>query len=62
MKQMDRVTKELAFDLPAREVDEVLNAPKEEVFMAGPEQRERESERGEGRDGPLESILEFAGF
>nr|AAK28402.1 7S globulin [Elaeis guineensis] len=62
LKQMDRVTKELAFDLPEREVDEVLNAPREEVFMAGPEERGRERERGEGRDGPLESILEFAGF
>ncbi|XP_038982035.1 vicilin Car i 2.0101-like [Phoenix dactylifera] len=62
LKQMDRMTKELAFDQPAREVDEVLNAPREEVFMAGPQERERESEGGEGRDGPLESILEFAGF
>lgn len=59
---MDRVTKEMAFNLPAREVDEVLNAQTEEVFMAGPEERGQESKRGEGRDGPLQSILEFAGF
>lgn len=59
LRQMDRVTKELAFDQPAREVDEVLNAAREEVFMAGPEERGQESERGEGQDGPLESILEL---
>nr|XP_010911186.2 63 kDa globulin-like protein [Elaeis guineensis] len=54
LKQMDRVTKELSFDQPAREVDEVLNAPREEVFMEGPKESEQERERGEGRDGPLE--------
>ncbi|KRY98209.1 Globulin-1 S allele [Trichinella pseudospiralis] len=54
LKQMDRVTKELSFDQPAREVDEVLNAPREEVFLEGPKEREQEREKGEGRDGPLE--------
>lgn len=53
-KQMDRVTKELSFDQPASEVDEVLNASREEVFMEGPKERELETGKGEGRDGPLE--------
>ena len=53
MKQLDREAKELSFDMPAREVDEVLNAQGEQIIVAGPEERER-------RERPLLPMLEIA--
>ncbi|KAG6469313.1 hypothetical protein ZIOFF_074022 [Zingiber officinale] len=38
--QMGRVAKELAFDMPEKEVDEVLQSQKEQIIVAGPEERE----------------------
>ncbi|XP_018682500.2 vicilin Cor a 11.0101-like [Musa acuminata AAA Group] len=53
LKQLDREAKELSFDMPAREVDEVLNAQGEQIIVAGPEERER-------RERPLLPMLEIA--
>jgi hypothetical protein len=36
LKQMEREAKELAFDTPATEVDQLLNAQSESVFLPGP--------------------------
>lgn len=47
--QMEKVAKELTFDMPEREVDEVLQAQNEKIIVAGPEEREG----GRGRDLPL---------
>lgn len=42
-KQLEREAKELAFGVPAREVDEVFNSQQEEYFFRGPRQQ------GQGR-------------
>nr|CAD1819781.1 unnamed protein product [Ananas comosus var. bracteatus] len=39
LKKMEKEAKELAFDVAAREVDEVFNAQQESVFFPGPNQR-----------------------
>ncbi|PKA64970.1 Globulin-1 S allele [Apostasia shenzhenica] len=65
LNEMEAEAKELAFGVPARVVDEILQAQRDEVFLAGPEERRHERTRDDGgRSGrPLESILEFpAGF
>lgn len=36
---MEKEAKELAFDVAAREVDEVFNAQRESAFFPGPKQR-----------------------
>ncbi|CAL9122740.1 unnamed protein product [Musa textilis] len=53
LKQLDREAKELSFDMPAREVEEVLNAQGEQIIVAGPEERER-------RERPLLPMLAIA--
>ncbi|CAL9166695.1 unnamed protein product [Musa hybrid cultivar] len=57
LNRLDREAKELAFGVPAEEVDEVLHAQPESVFVPGPERR-REAERG--RQPSLESPLSFS--
>lgn len=52
-KQMEREAKELAFDMPAREVDEVLQAQSDQIILAGPEEREGGGGGGRRRDMPL---------
>ncbi|WOK91459.1 cupincin-like [Canna indica] len=51
---MDRAAKELAFGMPAREVDEVFQEQKEQVIVAGPEERDH------GRRRPVLPMLDFA--
>ncbi|WVZ60024.1 hypothetical protein U9M48_010097 [Paspalum notatum var. saurae] len=54
LKKLDRAAKELAFAArSAKEVDEVLDAQRDQGFLAGPEEREREQEEEEreGRRG-----------
>ncbi|WOL15278.1 cupincin-like [Canna indica] len=59
LSRMDRVAKQLAFGgVRVEEVDEVLNAQREQVFLPGPERR-REEERG-GRRASRESLLSSA--
>ncbi|XP_020086179.1 cupincin-like [Ananas comosus] len=65
LNKMEREAKELSFDASAREVDEVFNAQKEEVLLAGPEEWQRGGRGGKseygGRD--MASIVEVvAGF
>ncbi|WOK91456.1 hypothetical protein Cni_G00147 [Canna indica] len=50
---MDRAAKELAFGMPAREVDEVFQEQKEQVIVAGPEERDH------GRRRPVLPMLDF---
>ncbi|XP_042441652.1 vicilin Car i 2.0101-like isoform X1 [Zingiber officinale] len=53
-KQMEREAKELAFDVPAREVDEVLQAQSDQIIIAGPEERQGGGDgSGRRRDIPL---------
>jgi len=49
---LDREAKELSFNLPAEEVEEMFQRQRKSYFMAGP-QREQSA---------LVSILDFAGF
>jgi len=53
LRKLDGAAKELAFAAPAREVDEVLDAQREQGFLPGPEESEREEER-QGRRGRQE--------
>lgn len=39
MNQLEREAKELAFGMPAREVEEVFRSQKEEFFFQGPGRR-----------------------
>ncbi|KAL6527659.1 hypothetical protein OROMI_029470 [Orobanche minor] len=41
MKQLEREAKELAFGMPAREVDEVFNSQQDEGFFKGPRQQHK---------------------
>ncbi|KAL3626078.1 hypothetical protein CASFOL_029627 [Castilleja foliolosa] len=41
MKQLEREAKELAFGLPAREVEEVFDSQQEEFFFKGPRQQQK---------------------
>ncbi|RCV41579.1 hypothetical protein SETIT_9G148000v2 [Setaria italica] len=58
LKKLDNTAKELAFAARAREVDEVLDAQRDQGFLAGPEESSREEreeeEEHEGRRGPKE--------
>ncbi|KAG9451954.1 hypothetical protein H6P81_004858 [Aristolochia fimbriata] len=56
--QMDDTELELAFNQPAREPKQIFRQQRELILLKGPEGREEE----EGRRGPLDSILDFAGF
>ncbi|KAH0457516.1 hypothetical protein IEQ34_012831 [Dendrobium chrysotoxum] len=61
LSELQEEAKELAFGVPAKMVDEVLRGQEEEVFLAGPRERERETEREEGgkHEKPLmESIMQ----
>ncbi|KAF8681723.1 hypothetical protein HU200_045157 [Digitaria exilis] len=52
LKKLDDAAKELAFAAKAKEVDEVLDAQREQGFLAGPEERSRkEWEQEEGHGG-----------
>ncbi|KAL5702233.1 hypothetical protein ACHQM5_027474 [Ranunculus cassubicifolius] len=42
LKQMDREAKELSFNVPARQVDQILNKQQESWFFPGPQQREQQ--------------------
>ncbi|KAK1599266.1 hypothetical protein QYE76_008185 [Lolium multiflorum] len=64
LAKLDRPAKELTFGAPAREVDEVLEAQKDEGFLAGPEQQQGQGEeewrhRGRGEEA-VESFLRMA--
>ncbi|XP_077247899.1 vicilin Cor a 11.0101-like [Tasmannia lanceolata] len=48
LNELEREAKELSFNMPAKEVEEILNAQKETAFLPGPQQHQ-ERERGEGR-------------
>ncbi|QEA01237.1 hypothetical protein D0439_22430 [Lysinibacillus fusiformis] len=55
--QMDSESKELSFGAPEKVVDEVLRGGEDEVFVAGPEERERKEKS------PLQSFLKsVSGF
>ncbi|XP_064979401.1 vicilin Jug r 6.0101-like [Musa acuminata AAA Group] len=45
LNRLDRAAKAMAFGVPAEEVEEVLNAQPESVFMPGPERRREEEEK-----------------
>ncbi|GFP81981.1 vicilin-like antimicrobial peptides 2-2 [Phtheirospermum japonicum] len=45
MKQLEREAKELAFGMPAREVEEVFNSQQEEFFFKGPRQQQQQKGR-----------------
>ncbi|TVU45814.1 hypothetical protein EJB05_05317, partial [Eragrostis curvula] len=67
LRKLDNAAKELAFAASQKEVDEVLDAQRDQGFFAGPEQsgggqeREREEERGRGRrEDVAETLLRMA--
>uniref|UniRef100_A0ACD5ZYY5 Uncharacterized protein n=1 Tax=Avena sativa TaxID=4498 RepID=A0ACD5ZYY5_AVESA len=62
LAKLDRPAKELAFDAPEREIDEVLRAQQDEGFLAGPEEqhheRGEEERRGRGDRGRGDEAVE----
>lgn len=59
---MDREAKELSFNMPGKDVEEILQRQDQSYFVAGPEQHgQRQRERGEEGKGQqyLSSILDF---
>jgi mannose-6-phosphate isomerase-like protein (cupin superfamily) len=58
INQMEREAKELSFNMPRGEIEEIFGNQRESYFVP----KERQSQRGQGRDHPLASILELAGF
>lgn len=59
IKQLEREAKELAFNMPGREVEQIFNQPRLSFFV--PQERSQEEE-GHRRSHPLNSILNLAGF
>jgi len=53
-EQVQSEAKELSFQMPAREIDEIFRSQKESFFVAGPKERKRQYS--------LPSILDFVGF
>uniref|UniRef100_A0A2R2JFS1 SM80.1 Vicilin n=1 Tax=Solanum melongena TaxID=223891 RepID=A0A2R2JFS1_SOLME len=63
-RNIDREAKELSFNMPGREVEEIFQKQDQSYFVAGPEHRQQQpGERGEegrkGQDQYLSSILDF---
>ena len=58
INQLEREAKELSFNMPREEIEEIFERQVESYFVP----MERQSRRGQGRDHPLASILDFAGF
>ncbi|KAF8401727.1 hypothetical protein HHK36_012673 [Tetracentron sinense] len=58
MNQVEREAKELAFNIPGREIEQIFKNQGQSYFLPGPHQRQQ---REEGH-GPLEAILDFVGF
>nr|XP_009413946.1 PREDICTED: globulin-1 S allele-like [Musa acuminata subsp. malaccensis] len=56
LNRLDRAAKAMAFGVPAEEVEEVLNAQPESVFMPGPERRREEEEKRR------QLVFKYAGF
>ncbi|XP_065019020.1 vicilin Cor a 11.0101-like [Musa acuminata AAA Group] len=56
LHRLDRAAKAMAFGVPAEEVEEVLNAQPESVFMPGPERRREEEEKRR------QLVFKYAGF
>lgn len=57
IKQLEREAKELAFNMPGREVEQIFNKPKLSYFV--PQESQEEESR---QSHPLNSILNLAGF
>ncbi|KAJ8547324.1 hypothetical protein K7X08_010910 [Anisodus acutangulus] len=62
-RNVEREAKELSFNMPAKEVEEILQNQDQSYFVAAPEHRQQHRERGEeGRKGEqqyISSILDF---
>ncbi|KAK4357123.1 hypothetical protein RND71_022733 [Anisodus tanguticus] len=62
-RNVEREAKEVSFNMPAKEVEEILQNQDQSYFVAAPEHRQQHRERGEeGRKGEqqyLSSILDF---
>ncbi|KAF5466112.1 hypothetical protein F2P56_016067 [Juglans regia] len=58
INQLEREAKELSFNMPREEIEEIFESQMESYFVP----TERQSRRGQGRDHPLASILDFAFF
>lgn len=58
INQLEREAKELSFDMPREEIEELFGSQRESYFVPA----DRQSPRGRGRDHPLASILNFTGF
>ncbi|KAL5704859.1 hypothetical protein ACHQM5_023229 [Ranunculus cassubicifolius] len=63
LNQLEREAKELSFNMPASEVEEILNNQKQFVFLPGPNQRQQQEQR-EGQHGSfiLESLVNIIPF
>lgn len=60
LSQLERAAKELSFNMPAREVEAILNNQKNSVFLPGPNQRQQGQK---GHDGFLiETIADIMAF
>ncbi|WOL15287.1 cupincin-like [Canna indica] len=62
LNRMEREAKELAFGVEAEEVDEVLNAQPESVFLPGPKHRRHREEEERDAQTSLESLFSFLAF
>jgi hypothetical protein len=60
INQFEREAKELAFNMPAEEIDQIFkDIPREFSYFVP---SDRQSQQRQGRDHPLASILGFKGF
>ncbi|KAK9288675.1 hypothetical protein L1049_017138 [Liquidambar formosana] len=60
MNQLDREAKELSFNMPARDVEEVFKNQRDSYFVAGPEMGQQQREEGRGRG--FVSLLGLLGY
>ncbi|KAH9605154.1 hypothetical protein KSS87_014617 [Heliosperma pusillum] len=66
INQLDDEAKELAFKMPARQVEEMFMKQQNSFFMAGPQQQQRQQQQQQQPqrkgESPLLSVLSFAGL
>ncbi|XP_060179384.1 vicilin Cor a 11.0101-like [Lycium barbarum] len=62
-KNVEREAKELSFNLPGREVEQILQKQDQSYFVAGPEHRQQHGEKGEeGRRGEQQFLSSISDF
>ncbi|POO02125.1 Bicupin, oxalate decarboxylase/oxidase [Trema orientale] len=62
IKQLEREAKELAFNMPGREVEQIFNQQPKMSHFVPQDQSQQQQEEGRSRSHPLASILNVAAF